>query len=287
VRASTLIMTAFAVVFGLLAVFIAQVWLNNQANMHAKNFEANKKPLATRTVVVAKEPLRFGTEINAAMLEEVPWPSDAVPVGAFATINDIVSGGRRVVLAALEANEPVLALKITGAGQRATLSALVKPGMKAVTIRVNDVEGVGGFVLPGDHVDVVLTRQIDKGSATTEVVLQNTRVLAVDQTADERAFKAAVAKSVTLEVDTVEAQKVWLASSVGSLSLLLRKAGETGQAKTRKITLNDLGGNEPVVGEKSETTTVVVTRASSKQDYTVPVEGRGALAESVGAKAAR
>ena len=80
-----------------------------------------------------------------------------------------------------------------------------------MTIRVNDVEGVGGFVLPGDHVDVVLTRQIDKGSATTEVVLQNTRVLAVDQLADERAAKPSVAKSVTLEVNTVEAQKVWLA----------------------------------------------------------------------------
>ena len=62
--------------------------------------------------------------------------------------------------------------------------------MKAVTIRVNDVEGVGGFVLPGDRVDVVLTRQIDKGSASTEVVLQNARVLAVDQVADERAAKA-------------------------------------------------------------------------------------------------
>jgi pilus assembly protein CpaB len=281
VRASTIIMTGFAVVFGLLAVFIAQVWLNNQANMQAKNYEANKKPLATRTIVVAKEPLRFGTEINASMLQEVPWPADSMPSGAFATINDIVSGGRRVVLAALEANEPVLALKITGAGQRATLSALVKPGMKAVTIRVNDVEGVGGFVLPGDHVDVVLTRQIEKGSATTEVVLQNTRVLAVDQSADERTFKASVAKSVTLEVDTVEAQKVWLASSVGSLSLLLRKAGETAQAKTRKITLNDLGGIEPAAGQdKAATVSVTVTRASSKQDYTVPTEGNGALAEA-------
>jgi pilus assembly protein CpaB len=280
-RASTIIMTAFAVVFGLLAVFIAQVWLNNQASMQAKNYEANKKPMATKTIVVAKEPLRFGTEVNASMLQEVPWPADAVPSGAFSTINDIVSGGRRVVLAALEANEPVLALKITGAGQRATLSALVKPGMKAVTIRVNDVEGVGGFVLPGDHVDVVLTRQIEKGSATTEVVLQNTRVLAIDQSADERAFKAAVAKSVTLEVDTVEAQKVWLASSVGSLSLLLRKAGETAQAKTRKITLNDLGNIEPVGQEKAASVSVTVTRASSKQDYTVPVEGAdAALAES-------
>ena len=146
--------------------------------------------------------------------------------------------------------------------------------MKAVTIRVNDVEGVGGFVLPGDRVDVVLTRQIDKGSATTQVVLQNARVLAVDQSADDRAAKAAVAKSVTLEVDTIEAQKVWLASSVGNLSLLLRKAGETAQAKTRKITLNDLGGNEQV--NDKATTTVVVTRPAAKQEYTVPVEGSGA-----------
>lgn len=283
-RASTIVMIGFAVVFGLLAVFIAQVWLNNQANMQAKNFEANKKPMTTKTIVVAKEALRFGTELNAAMLQEVAWPADAMPSGAFGKIDDIVSGGRRVVLSAIEANEPVLALKITGAGQRATLSALVKPGKKAVTIRVNDVEGVGGFVLPGDHVDVVLTRQIDKGSASTEVVLQNTRVLAIDQSADERAFKAAVAKSVTLEVDTVEAQKVWLASSVGSLSLLLRKAGDNADVKTRKITLKDLGTNEAVNDNKAATATVVVTRAAVKQEYTVPVEA-GQVAESKAALA--
>ena len=160
-------MIGFAVVFGLLAVFIAQVWLNNQANMRAKNLETNKTQVASQAVVVAKQPLSFGTELNASMLQEVPWPSNGLPAGAFAKIQDVVSGGRRIVLAAIEANEPVLALKITGPGQRATLSALVKPGMKAVTIRVNDVEGVGGFVLPDDHVDIVLTRQIEKGSATT------------------------------------------------------------------------------------------------------------------------
>lgn len=270
-RASTIVMIGFAVVFGLLAVFIAQIWLNNQASLRA-NMQAPRSEAPTKTIVVAKQPLRFATELNAAMLKEVPWTADAVPAGAFAKISDILAGGRRVVLAAIEENEPVLSLKITGAGQRATLSALVKPGMKAVTIRVNDVEGVGGFVLPGDHVDVVLTRQIDKGQATNDVVLQNTRVLAVDQTADERTAKAAVAKSVTLEVDTVDAQKIWLASSVGSLSLLLRKAGETAQEKTRKITLKDL--TEGVVADSgSATTRVVVTRASAKQEYTVPVEG--------------
>ena len=266
-------MIGFAVVFGLLAVFIAQVWLNNQANMRAKNLDANKPQVASQTVVVAKQGLRFGTELNASMLQEVPWPSNAMPSGAYAKIQDIISGGRRVVLSAIEANEPVLALKITGPGQRATLSALVKSGMKAVTIRVNDVEGVGGFVLPGDHVDVVLTRQVEKGNATTQVVLQNTRVLAVDQVADERVAKATVAKSVTLEVDTVDAQKLWLASSVGSLSLLLRKAGETAEVRTRKVTLNDLGTNEPVNADKAATVTVVVTRATAKQEYSVPTEG--------------
>ena len=270
-RASTVVMIGFAVVFGLLAVFIAQIWLNNQANQRVRTIESSTKPLATQTIVVAKQPLRFGTELSAAMLEEVAWPSKAMPIGAFAKISDVLSPGRRVVLAAIERNEPVLALKITGPGQRATLSALVKPGMKAVTIRVNDVEGVGGFVLPGDHVDVVLTRQIDKGQASSEVVLQDTRVLAVDQSADERTNKAAVAKSVTLEVSIVQAQKVWLASSVGSLSLLLRKAGETADVKTRKVTLKDLESGD-VANDKGATTTVVVMRPTAKQEYTVPVE---------------
>ncbi len=271
-RASTIVMIGFAFVFGLIAVLIAQVWLSNQASMQKQNLEAGKGPIATQSVVVAKQSLRFGTELNASMLQEVPWPIEAQPSGAFSKIEDILSGGRRVVIAAIEANEPVLAIKITGAGQRATLSALVKAGMKAVTIRVNEVEGVGGFVLPGDHVDVVLTRQTDKASATAEVVLRDRRVLAVDQTADERAAKAAVARSVTLEVETIEAQKVWLASSIGSLSLLLRKAGETSDVKTRKISLKDLEIGEVPGDGNSATAKIAVTRASAKQEYTVPVE---------------
>jgi pilus assembly protein CpaB len=277
VRASTIVMIGFAVVFGLLAVFIANMWLNKQAKQQVQ--AAPAPALASQTVVVAVQPLRFGTELTESMVKEVPWPSNSIPSGAFGKVSELMANGRRVVLAAIEPNEPVLALKITGPGQRATLSALVQPGMKAVTIRVNDVEGVGGFVLPGDRVDVVLTRQVDKSQATTEVVLQNTRVLAVDQSADERGNKATVAKSVTLEVNTIEAQKVWLASTVGSLSLLLRKAGETAETKTRKITLKDLESGD--VSDKGPTATVVVTRASAKQEYTVPVEGKdGALASA-------
>jgi pilus assembly protein CpaB len=266
-------MIGFAVVFGILAVFVAQVWLNNQANKQARTREP--APVATHTIVVAKEPLRFGTTLTAKMLREVPWPAAAMPAGAFGKINDILGHGKRVVLTAIEPNEPVLALKITGPGERATLSALVRKGMKAVTIRVNDVEGVGGFVQPGDHVDVVLTRQQEKGGATSQVVLQDARVLAIDQRADERTAKAEVPKSVTLEVDTVNAQKLWLAASVGKLSLLLRRAGETSEAQTRRISLKDLANG--FLGNDGSTTTVVVMRPKSQQSYTVPVEGKDGL----------
>jgi pilus assembly protein CpaB len=267
-------MVAFAVVFGLLAVFIAQAWLNSQAERRLKNLEAQKKPLATNTIVVASQRLPFGVELAREHLREAPWPADAIPAGSFATIKDMLSAGRRIVLAPVEANEPVLAVKVTGPGQRATLSALVGEGMKAVSVRVNDVEGVGGFVLPGDRVDVVLTRQLEKGNATTEVVLQNARVLAVDQSADDRSTKAAVAKAVTLEVDTVGAQKIWLAASVGSLSLLLRKAGEVNAEPTRRVTLDDLSKPEKIMPQRNTTVTnVSVQRGGQKQNYEVPVEG--------------
>jgi pilus assembly protein CpaB len=282
-------MVTFAVVFGLLAVFIAQAWLNGQAERRMRSLEAQKKPVHTNTIVVAKQRLPFGVELTRDQLREAPWPSEAMPEGAFATVNDLLSAGKRIVLSPVELNEPVLSVKITGPGQRATLSALVGEGMKAVSVRVNDVEGVGGFVLPGDRVDVVLTRQMEKGNATTEVVLQNARVLAVDQSADDRATKAAVAKAVTLEVDTVGAQKIWLAASVGSLSLLLRKAGEQGAERTRRVTLDDLSKPESVKPERNNAiTTVSVQRGGQRQTYDVPAEGTDkAQLASGGTKAGR
>jgi len=277
-------MTAFAVLFGLLAVFVAQTWLNNQAEQRMKSLEAQNKgkPTATRTIVVASKPLRYGMEVTAQQLREVAWPEDALPNGAFAKIPELLSGGKRVVLSAIEPNEPVLAVKITGAGQRATLSALVRPGMKAVAIRVNDVDGVGGFVLPGDRVDVVLTRQLEKNDATNELILQNARVLAVDQSADERIDKPSVAKGVTLEVDTVGAQKLSLAASVGTLSLMLRKAGEIAADRPRKVTLNDLSTVDVMPDEDTNHATVLVRRGATTKEYSVPIEGTDAYAADTG-----
>jgi pilus assembly protein CpaB len=278
VRKSTIVMIAFAVVFGLLAVFIAQTWLNNQTEARMRSLEANKKQVATRTIVVASKPLRFGSDLSGGGgLREVAWPSEAIPAGAFSTIAELGKDGKRVVLSPIEANEPVLGWKITGPGQRATLSAMIREGLRAFTVRVNDVDGVAGFVLPGDYVDVALTRQSDKTAATTDVILQNARVLAIDQVADERLEKPSVAKAVTLEVDTTGAQKLSLAASIGSLSLMLRKAGEANSEFTRRISVTDLGtASTPTAKETprdTSVTTVSVTRASNKQDYSVPVEG--------------
>lgn len=282
-----MVMIGFAALFGLLAVFLAQGWLDRQAEMRARSLDAQKKPTTVQTVVVAAKPLRYGAELATQSLREMPWPDAPLPSGAFATIGDVLKDGKRFVLTAIEPNEPVLSVKITGPGQRATLSALVQPGMKAITIRVNDVEGVGGFVLPGDHVDVALTRQIDKDNGSTQVVLQDVRVLAIDQVADERVANPAVAKSVTLEVDTVGAQKLGLASSIGTLSLMLRKAGETSSEKPLRVTLKDLFSEMVTDMGRGASTRITVNRGSSKgtvkEAYSVPIEAKGALA-SAGAK---
>jgi pilus assembly protein CpaB len=280
VRTSTIVMIAFAVLFGLLAVFLAQTWLNNQADQRMRSLEANKKPAApAHTIVVASKPLRFGDELGALSLREVPWPADALPAGAFDKTAELTSA-KRVVLAPIDANEAILASKITGPGQRATLSATLQEGMDAVTVRVNDVEGVAGFVLPGDRVDVVLTRQLDKEVAMNDVVIQNARVLAIDQLADARTEKPSVVKAVTLEVNVTDGQKLALASAVGTLSLLLRKAGEPAEGTPRRVTLSDLGrALQP--SRDSHFVTIGITRRSTRQDYSVPVEGAGAHAAAL------
>jgi pilus assembly protein CpaB len=271
-------MIAVAAVFGVLSVFMAQTWLTRQADARLKSLAAQPKAVATRTVVVAKSPLRFGNALTAHALREIAWPNDAVPAGTFATIAELTKGEKRVVLASIEANEPIIAGKITGPGQKATLSALIEDGMRAVTIRVNDVDGVAGFVLPGDRVDVLMTRNADSGG-TSDVVLQNIKVLGVDQLADERAEKPTVAKAVTLEVDTVSAQKLALAGSAGNLSLVLRKAGDTASEGNRRITITDIGspsGGRPAATQNSFAT-IRIIRAAKKEEYSVPMEGIGAM----------
>jgi len=181
-------------------------------------------------VVVAARPIEFGHALTPDALRLQAWPADAVPEGAFTQIEALTGGEQRVAIRAIAANEPILTSRISGEGGRATLSAQIAEGHRAVAIRVNDVVGVAGFVLPGDVVDVLLTRTEGSGynnqQMRTDLLIESVRVLAVDQTASESTNDPQVARAVTIEVTPEDSQKIALASEIGTLSLSLRRADE-------------------------------------------------------------
>jgi pilus assembly protein CpaB len=226
-----------ALVFGAVAVFTARAWLQGQRSALLTAAQRVTKPDSQETIVIAARPLRFGDRIEEDALVEIPWPAGRVPNGAFKTREDLLKPGVRYVTSAIEPDEPILGWKITGPGQRATLSAALTAGMKAITIRVNDVLGVAGFVLPGDRVDILLTR-----GEGVDVLLQGVKVLAIDQTADDRRDQPAVVKAVTFEVSTEEAQILTLAATVGQLSLALRNVASADIEPTKRVTMADLFG---------------------------------------------
>jgi pilus assembly protein CpaB len=223
-------------------------------------------------VIVAARRLPFGSKLTAEVLQARQWPAEAVPQGTFSVTDELLGGdGDRVVLSAIAKDEPILASKITLPGQRASLSVVIEEDKKAVTIRVDDVLGVAGFVQPDDRVDILLTRtsrgatEGREGSAYTDLLLQDIRVLAIDQLAD-RNTQAKPAKAVTVEVDTADAQKLVLAASIGQLSLALRRAGGSHVGEAQRIGIEDLlrsaatGVTRPVV---------TVTRATDRKQYQV------------------
>ena len=238
-RANSIIMLVLALVFGTIAVFLTQSWLQSQASL--ANKAPTQKAVEVQTIVVAARPLRFGMQLKPDNLKEIPWPGASIPEGGFGKIDDIMTKeGERFVLSAIEPNEPIYKWKITGPGARATLSAVVDEGMRAVAIKINDVLGVAGFVLPGDRVDIMLTRNKKPEGRITDIMLQNVKVLAINQLADDRTNKPVKGRTVTVEVDTVDAQKLALASRVGTLSLALRSAGSVDAAQPRRISIHDL-----------------------------------------------
>ncbi|TDW37032.1 pilus assembly protein CpaB [Rhizobium azibense] len=224
------------------------------ADQQARLLAMGRTKTQEKSLVVAAKPMRFGDRIRPENLKAIPWPSNETPTGSFASIDAVVGDDAqpRYAMAAIDPGEPVLSSKITGAGERATLSAALDQGMKAVSIRVNDVLGVAGFVRPSDRVDVLLTRLV-RGKAGNDqtfvdVLLQGVKVLAVDQTADERKDEPSVVKTVTFEVTTDEAQRLTLGATIGTLSLTLRNIASSSIEETRQITVADLGGG-PIATE--------------------------------------
>lgn len=209
-----ILMIVFSIVVGLGAVVLASRWLAEQA------------PLATAKVVVAATDIELGARITPNMLKVADWPSANVPQGSFSDLKDLDA---RVVNTTVQRGEPLLETKLAPVGSKGGLSAVIGPGKRAMTVRVNDVVGVAGFALPGNFVDIVVNTDDDsikqadgRSRSVSKIVLEHILVLAVAQVASRDETKPKLVNAVTLEVTPEQAEVLDLARSVGTLSLVLR-----------------------------------------------------------------
>jgi len=230
-------MIVLSLLAGVAAVGFGARWLGEQASV------------ATSGVVVASRDIELGSVLNASMLQVATWPSGSMPSGA---INDVKALESRVVKTTVMRGEPVLETKLAPVGTKGGLSAVISAGKRAITVRVNEVVGVAGFALPGNYVDVMVNTQDEKDKPISKIVLEKILVLAVAQEAGRDETKPKVVNAVTLEVGPEQAEKLDLARSVGTLSLVLRNQVDTVGTPTvgvRKADLLSLRESAPVVAD--------------------------------------
>jgi pilus assembly protein CpaB len=195
---------------GVAATWMAGNWVR-QANATAE------VPMAT--VVAAEIAVPFGTRVAERHLKVLNMPQEFVPAGSFAKIEEVLD---RVTVQPIVAGEILMRERFTESEDGSTLAALVTEKMRAVTVRVDDVIGVAGFLLPGNRVDVLAARREEGRRATAETILRDVKVLAVDQTAATEKNEPVIVRAVTLEVNPVQAEVLVKAKEEGSIQLTLR-----------------------------------------------------------------
>ncbi len=251
------VLLAIAAVVGIVAVIIANAWFSGM-EQRQEGAEATMREQETVQIVVASQPLSYGSALSDQNVRLQYWPAASVPEGAFSTVDEALRNSR-VALRPMVPGEPVLASKVSGADGRATMAALVPPGMRAVSLPVDALRGVGGFVVPGNSVDVILTRRIAGAGARSEdlrsdVILENVQVLAVDQTLDDSTGEPRVGQTATVAVSLIDAQRLAVAQGVGTVSLALRNTGDvivpedgTEMPAMATVTAANLGGRGPYI----------------------------------------
>jgi len=194
-----------------------------------------------RDVVVTTSDLTFGQKLEPTMLHVVHYPKDAVPVGAYSTVDSVVGQTTKVFMGA---REPVTATKLSSRG--GGLSMLIRPNMRAASIEVHNVSGVSGFVLPGDRVDVLVTvDRTPNNVPITNTLLQSVEVLAAGQKTQQKDGTPLSVQSVTLLVDPEGAQKLALAAREGEIHLVLRNPDDNAEVKVNRYTTGELIGMAP------------------------------------------
>ena len=241
------VIMAAAMLAGLIAVVLASHWITRQSQ------------LGVNKVVVLAGDVQLGSRIGSEMLTLVDWPATSIPPGAFTDPKNVDG---RVAKTSLQRGEPILESKLAPVGTRGGLSAVVAEGKRAITVRVNDVTGVAGFALPGNYVDIMVSTQQETAKLAngqeqkiSKIVLERILVLAVAQEANRDETKPKVVSAVTLEVTPEQAEKLDLARSVGTLSLVLRNQVDPQQARTdgaTKSVLFDRQAVSPVTSQAAK-----------------------------------
>ncbi len=228
------LMMALAIVLGLAAVAMASRWLLRQT------------PANAARIVVATADVSLGQRLAPEMVRLADWPTGSLPAGA---LRDPLQLSGRVLKTSVLRGEPLTEAKLAPAGTLGGLSALISEGKRAITVRVNDVIGVAGFALPGNFVDILVSTRATGGDeeagkehAISKIVLERILVLAVAQEVSRDDTKPRVVNAVTLEVAPAQAEKVDLARSVGTLSLVLRNQVDPQPGTTSGATKDSLLG---------------------------------------------
>lgn len=229
---------------------------------------------AMRDVVVAIDDVPFGKAIKRDMLALQSWPAYAVPNDSFSSIDEVIAGREgqeRRAKSPLSKGDILSTTKISDFGESVSITQQINPSMRAVTIRVDDITGVGGLIAPADRIDLTLTRNIDH-QLVTSTILQDVEVLGFDQPGKDGQRRAGKVKSVTVQVEPADAQKLALAQQAGTLSLSLRHIDAADRPALQSISVKDLTETaEPSSKPKPlNLPEIVVNRGGERQTVEVP-----------------
>lgn len=273
--ALTYAISAGSLALGLMATYMTSMKSDLQEQYRTQLSKAKQKPAPTVTVVTAAKPLSFGSRLSRSDFVELRVPATSAPLNVYHTIDSIFATGREHILQTnLREGELVVPGKIAQTDKGPTLAMLLPEGLRAVTIKVNEVRGVGGFVKPQDRVDVLLTdnpREEGKDNRTARVLLQNVLVLAIGQEIKSEDDQAKVRSSVTMAVNLRDAQKLALAVTVGQLSLALRNPRHPLKPEPQSVSLSDLHSGK--LNANTVASKIQVFRAAKATVYTLSLAG--------------
>jgi len=203
----------------------------------------NEPETEMASVVAADLAIPFGTKVASRHLKLLEMPAEYVPPGSFRSIDEVVD---RVTVQPIVAGEILMQARFVDYDDGSTLAALVSKNMRAVTVRVDDVIGVAGFLLPGNSVDVLASRREQDRRASAETILRDIKVLAVDQTAATENNEPVIVRAVTLEVSPEQAEVLVKAREEGSIQLTLRNPLDDEEMVAEEIPEVETAPAEPV-----------------------------------------